>query len=97
MHQENPPITVDDLRRIRVFNVNTRKLCWSNKSVKRFLTVESACLPCVSHGTSSFWRALDNHNRTCERMIGKMGTVLKNKWVQDDEKDDLDDRIREFV
>ena len=39
VHKEAPPVLLEDLKRIRVFSVNTRELCWSNKSIKSFLTV----------------------------------------------------------
>ena len=97
VHQEVPPILLEDLKRIRVFSVDTRELCWSNKSVKSFLTVESACAPCVSIGSSLYWQSLDNHNRTCERYIGKMGLVFKNGWVQDSDDQGLDNRVRGYV
>ena len=78
VHQESPPVSLEDVKRIRVLSTNTRELCWSRKPVQSFLTVESACAPCISHGSATFWQRMDNHNRTCERYIGKMGLVLKS-------------------
>ena len=97
VHQEVPPILQEDVRQIRVLSVETRQLCWSNRSIKSFFTVESACAPCVSHGDSAYWRSLDNHNRSCERYIGKMGLVFKNGWVQDSKDGSVDDRVRGYV
>ena len=97
IHKEVPPVLPEDLRKLGVFSVNTRELCWSSKGIKSFLSVESACAPCVSAGSSSYWRAIDNHNWSCERYIGKMGLVLKNKWVQDSKSAKLDEKVRGYV
>ena len=78
VHKEAPPVSVDDLKKIRKLSVKTRQLCWSKNKIQSFLTVESACAPCLSYGTSAYWRAIDNHNRTCERYIGKIGLVFKH-------------------
>ena len=39
--------------------MDTRKLAWSRKDIR----------------SPGYWRALDNHNRVCERYIGKMAVV----------------------
>ena len=64
---------------------------------KTLFTVESACAPSLSVGSSLFWRSVDNHNRTSERYIGKMALVLNNGWVKDRCDDTLDSRVRGYV
>lgn len=97
VHQETPPISLEDLKKIRVMSVKTRDLCWSSKKIKSFLTIESALAPCVSVGSGEFWRSVDNNNRTCERYIGKMGLVFKNGWVKDSGNSTIDSRVRGYV
>ncbi len=98
VHQEQPPISAEDLKKIRVLEVDTRKFCWSRKGIiKSFMTVESICAPCMIVGDSVYWRSLENHNRVCERYIGKMGLVFKNGWVKDSEDCSVDKRVRGYV
>ena len=47
--------------------------------------MESGSAPCLSVGGAIFWRAIDNHNRVCERYIGKMALVFKQWAVRDSE------------
>ena len=96
-HQQPPAVLKEDLLKIHVLGVNTRKLCWSNKPNKSFLTIASACEPCVSVGTSEYWHALDNHTRVAELYIGKMSLVLKKGWVHDSDNKDIDNNIRGYV
>ena len=42
-------------------------------------------------------RGLDNHNRVCERYIGKMGLVFKEGWVKDSTDGKVDRKVRGFV
>ena len=97
VHQENPPLSIEDIKKVRVTSVNTRELCWSNRKVRSFFTVESAFAPCISIGSSDFWRSIDNHNRSCERYIGKMALVLKKGWVRDSGNVTVDSRVRGYV
>ena len=46
---------------------------------KSFLTVKSACAPCITRGSSPYWRSLENHNRAAEPYIGKMSDVIKHQ------------------
>ena len=71
VHQIPPPILLEDVKMIRTKSVKTRSLCWSAKDIKSFLTIESACAPCITRATPEFWRGIDNHNRTCERYVGR--------------------------
>ena len=99
VHQEAPAILKEDLKKIRVLSVNTRELCWSNKPVKSFLTVESVRAPCITRGSSPYWRSLENHNRSTERYIDKMSNVIKHQRVKDQKKasNKVDCRIRGYV
>lgn len=97
VHKKDPSILLQDVKNIRKLAVDTRKLCWSKKPIKHFFTVESACAPCISHGSTEFWQNVENHNRTSERYIGKMGDVFKNGWVKDNQDDKLDNRVRGYV
>ena len=97
VHKENPTISSKDIKKIRVTSVNTRDLCWGNRQIRSFLSVESACAPCISTGSSEFWRSIDNHNRSSERYIGKMGLVFKKGWVRDNNNQTVDDRVRGYV
>ena len=97
IHQKAPPLLQENLKQIKVLEVKTRDLCWSNKKIKSFLTVESTHAPCCIYGDSEYWRSIDNHNRTSEWYIGKMSLVLKNGWVQDSKSPDVDNRVRGYV
>ena len=72
-HQVAPVILEDNKGDI------SGELCLSNKPVKSFLTVESACAPCITRGSSPYWRSLENHNRAAEPYIGKMSDVIKHQ------------------
>ena len=97
VHQNNPAINIEELKYISVNSVNTRELCWSDQPLKSFFTSESSAAPCITAGSSIYWQSLDNHNRSCERYIGKMGLVFKNGWVRDNSNSDLDNRVRGYV
>ena len=97
VHKESPPILANDVRSVRVLTVNTRQLCWGKKGIRAFFTVESGCAPCMSTGDSHYWRSMDNHNRVCERYIGKMGLVFKEGWVKDSMDGKVDRRVRWYV
>ena len=93
-HQESPPILAEDVRKIRALTLKTRELAWSKKDMRSFFRVESGSSPCLSVGSSRYWRALDNHNRVCERYIGKMALVFKQGAVKDSEDGSVDRRVR---
>ena len=95
--QEKKLVETAHVKKIRKLEVKTRDLCWSKIPIKHFFTVESACAPCISLGSSLFWRSCDNHNRTFERYIGKMALVLNNGWVKDKCDVTLDDRVRGYI
>ena len=61
--------------------MDTRKLAWSRKDIR----------------SPGYWRALDNHNRVCERYIGKMAVVFKQGAVKESEDGSVDRKVRGFV
>ena len=97
IHQEIPPILKEDLKKIRTTSVNTRALCWGKSGIRKFLTMESVCAPCLSFGSSLYWRSLDNHNRSCERYIGKMAPILKSGRVKDSLDKHVDQKVHGCV
>ena len=97
IHQKAPPILQENLKQIKVLEVKTRDLCWSNKKIKSFLTVESTHALCCIYGDSEYWRSIDNNSCTSQQYIGKMSLVLKNGWVQDSKSPDVDNRVRGYV
>ena len=52
--------------------------------MKSSFSVESKKAPCVAYCEQQFWKAIDNHNRSCERYIGKMSTVMQTKKLKEE-------------
>ena len=52
-------------------------------STKAYYSSASKHAPCMVYGDVIFWNSIDNHNRTCERFIGKMSTYLMEGKVKD--------------
>ena len=52
-------------------------------TLQRFCTTSSKTAPCISCSevSASFWRNVENNNRSTERMIGKMKRVVQNKLM----------------
>ena len=40
-------------------------------------------MSCVVYCEQQFWKAIDDHNRSCERYIEKMSTVMEDKKVEE--------------
>ena len=55
--------------------------CGCRSYVRLFLSGKSKCRPCLQYCDKRFKRSIDNYNRTCERFIGKLSTVVEWKKV----------------
>ena len=51
--------------------------------MKSSFSVESKKAPCVVYCEQQFWKAIDNHNGSGERYIGKISTVMEDKKVEE--------------
>lgn len=76
VYSESPPMPIEDVRKIRTMHVDVEDLLWSSRPLKAFFTIESQCAPCISHGNYNYWNSVDNHNRSCERLIGVMKDII---------------------
>ena len=81
--------------------VNTHEMLWSRSPLRSFFSEKSKSAPCLQYCHARFWWSIDNHNRTCERYIGKLSTVLEGKNVRYNtgtiRKIRADNRIRGYV
>ena len=53
--------------------------------LKQFFTKKSREAPCISitHVKPTFWKSIENHNRSTERRIGRLKELI-NKKIQDE-------------
>ena len=69
------------------------KLMLWNKSFKLedFVTSETRSAPCLTDKNIDweFWSPAMNHNRSCERYVGRAKNVLENKQLRDNENIDM--------
>ena len=81
--------------------VNTHEMLWSRSPLRSFFSEKSKSAPCLQCCHARFWRSIDNHNRTCERYIGKLSTALEGKKVRNNtgtiSKIQADNRITGYV
>ena len=63
---------------------------------KAFFIIESQFAPYISHGDNKYWNSVDNHNRSCEQLIGVMKDINGNRKVMDKENNLAvsDERVR---
>ena len=85
VHSDDPPFPITALQSSQQslpLQVPTQNMLWNRKPSKSFFTAESRNAPCVVYREQQFWKAIDNHNRSCERFIGKMSTVMEDKKLE---------------
>ena len=81
--------------------VDIQQLAWKRAPLKSYFTSQSKHAPCLTVVNKFFWNSVDNHNRSCERFIGRMSRCLSDKKVRDfrsrEEMDNTDLRIRGYI
>ena len=85
VHADDPPFPIVALQSSQQslpLQVPTKDMLWDRKPVKSSFSVESKKAPCVVYCEQQFWKAIDNHNGSCERYIGKTSTVMEDKKVK---------------
>ena len=70
-------------------------------AIKEFYTKSTKQAWCLRAGSPSFWRSIDNHNRTFERFNGYLGKILEKKSIWDfktvEERPVVDQKFRGFI
>ena len=87
VHSDDPSFPITALQSSQQFchcKYQRKICCGIQKPLKGFFTAESRNAPCVVLREQQFWKAIDNHNRSCERFIGKMSTVMEDKKVREE-------------
>ena len=84
VYSEVPPYTTEAIKTSRSFpqSVDVRLFLQDpTKKLKHFFTLKSKDAPCItaSHIHPSFWKSIDNNNRSTERRIGKLKGVIQER------------------
>jgi len=85
IHSDNPPFppsAIQSVEQSLPLEVNTQQMLWNRTPLRSFFSAKSKFAPCLVWRDPQFWRSIDNHNRTCERFIGKMSMVLEEGRVR---------------
>ena len=81
--------------------VDIQQLAWMSVPLKSYFTFQSKHARCLTVVNEFFWNSVDNHNRSCERFIGRISRSLNDKKVRDfrsrEEMDNTDLRIRGYI
>ena len=99
-HSKDPAFNLKDLQDPQQSlpeNVSNESLAWQRASIKKFFIMKSKQAPCIKAGNKSFGNSVDNHNRTCERFIGKISQCLLQGRIRDSKASNVDERIRGYV
>ena len=94
IHQNEPPFSYDDVILSAGNRVTSPKI-WTSESLLDFVGIESLLAPCFLNRDSNHWRSIENHNRTAERMIGKVNIIISNKHLTDDGL--IDNKCRAYI
>ena len=91
-----PPITKQYVQRIRVQTIDRDRLLWvKNIGLRDFFRIEPQFSPCLHKGSALFWKTASNHNRTCERFIGRMADILEQGLIKD--SPDIDTKAHGYL
>lgn len=85
-HAKQPAFHIkhlQDIHQILPVETDTRIHGWRRTPLRSFYTSSSKEAPCVKLGNKCFWTCIDNHNRTCERYIGRMSQCLLGGKIRD--------------
>lgn len=98
------PFSVQDLlndRQRLPRSIPTEEYLWQPRSIREFYVRRTKDAWCLRSATPSFWRSIDNHNRTCERYNGYLGKIFERKTINDFETEEdrptVDRRFRGFM
>jgi len=98
------PFSVQDLlngRQRLPRSIPTEEYLWQPRSIREFYVQRTKDAWCLRSATPSFWRSIDNHNRTCERYNGYLGKIFERKTINDFETEEdrptVDRRFRGFM
>ena len=103
VHSKNPAFRIAHLQdpdQSLPESVDTEALALKRTPIKSYFSKASKQAPCVHNGNMQFWNNVDNHNRSCERFIGKMSKCLLDRKIQDSSapsKRKVDMRIRGYI
>ena len=93
-HLEDPHQNLSD-------EVDIQQLAWKRVPLKTYFTSRSKVAPCLLVPNKNFWNSVDNHNRSCERFIGRTSHCLTDRKVRDfktfEEKDRTDSKILGYI
>ena len=82
-------------------SVPVEEYIWQSKPIKEFYTKSTKQAWCLRAGSPSFWRSIDNHNRTCERFNGYLLKIFEKKSIWDfkamEERSVVDRKFRGFM
>ena len=88
---DDAPFSVQDLlneRQRLPGRIPTKEYLWQPKSIREFYVRRTKDAWCLRSATPSFWRSIDNHNRTCERYNGYLGKLFERKGIKDFETEE---------
>jgi len=104
VHAEVAPYTAEAVKTHQSLpdHVDIRRLLQKkNTTLKDFFTKSSKFAPCISagHVSPAFWQSIDNHNRSTERLIGKLKNVIQDSKVNNPlaQQTALDIRLRAYL
>ena len=81
VHAKVTPYTAETVKSSKSLTeeVDVRSLLQDRRSrLKHFFTIWSKEAPSMTRVQPSFWKSIDNHNRSTERRIGKYEGCLKS-------------------
>ena len=82
VHSKNPAFRIAHLQdpdQSLPESVDTEALALKRTPIKSYFSKASKQAPCVHNGNMQFWNNVNNHNRSCERFIGKMSKCLLDR------------------
>ena len=103
VYSEVPPYTTEAIKTSRSFpqSVDVRLFLQDpTKKLKHFFTWKSKDAPCItaSHIHPSFWKSIDNNNRSTERRIGKLKGLIQERISEKPSQLNRSDiRLRAFL
>ena len=102
LFSNSPPLSLDAVKTSTSLPalVNVPAQLQSRSAMlKNFFTVQSKTAPCVSCNNviATFWKTIDNNNRSTERRIGKLKNIIRDRVCDSHNSRRTDLRFRAYL